>query len=85
MDDDIVTTFHNNDTLETMIEKTKPDIEIVQLPELMGEPLSRLMPITLQQRDFQKPIWDPTKNPTFWYHEGMLPSLVILEINLNQI
>ncbi len=51
----------------------------------MGEPLSTLMPITLQQGDSQEPIWDPTKNIVFWYHEGMLPNSTALETNLSQI
>jgi hypothetical protein len=37
VDDDIVTTFHNNDVLETAIEKTKLNTKIVQLSKLMGE------------------------------------------------
>ncbi len=49
MDDNIVITFHNSNTLETTTKKLEPDIGIVQVPELMGEPLSRLMLITLQQ------------------------------------
>ncbi len=49
MDNDIITTFHNNDVLETVIEKTKPNTKVVQLPKLMGEPLQRLTSITLQQ------------------------------------
>jgi hypothetical protein len=43
------------------------------------------MPITLQQGDSQEPIWDPTKNIVFWYHEGMLPNSTALETNLSQI
>jgi hypothetical protein len=85
MDDDIVTTFHSNNALEIVMEKMKPNIEIIQLPKLMEETLSRPMSITLQQGVSWEPIWDPTKNPIFWYDEGMLPSLIALETNLSQI
>jgi len=85
MDDNIVITFHNSNTLETTTKKLEPDIGIVQVPELMGEPLSRLMLITLQQGISWRPIWDPTKSLAFCYHEGMLPSLATLETNLSQI
>jgi hypothetical protein len=64
---------------------TKPNIEIIQLSKLMGEALLRLTPITLQQEVSWGPIWDPIKNPTFWYHEGMLLSTIIPETNLSQI
>ncbi len=80
-DDDIVTTFDNSDVLKTTTEKIELDIETFQLLELMGEPLPRLTPVTLQQGDSQ----DPTKNPTFWYHERMLPNWIALEVNLSQI
>jgi hypothetical protein len=85
VDDDIVTTFHSSDALEIITKKIELDTRTIQLSKLMGEPLLRLTPITLQQRISQKPIWDATKNPTFWYHEGMLHSLAALETDLSQI
>jgi hypothetical protein len=51
----------------------------------MGKPLPRLRPITLQQGVSWEPIWDPTKNLAFWYHEGMLLNSTASETNLNQI
>jgi hypothetical protein len=48
------------------------NIETIQLPKLMGEPFPKLMFITLQQGVSWEPMWEPIKNPTFWYHEGML-------------
>jgi hypothetical protein len=74
VDDDIVTVFHSNDTLETITKKTESDIGIVQLLELMGEPFPRLMRFMLQQGVSQEPIWEPIKNLAFWYHEGMQPT-----------
>jgi hypothetical protein len=50
----------------------------------MGEPLLKLMFVTLQQGVFQEPIWDPTENPTFSYHEGMLPNSIDSETDLSQ-
>jgi len=50
----------------------------------MGEPLLRLMLATLQQGISWEPMWEPTKNPTFWYHEGMQPTSVVLETNLSE-
>ncbi len=85
MDDDIITAFHSSDALEIATKKIELDIETIQLLELMGAPLLRLMPITLQQGIFWKPIWDATKNLAFWYHEGMLHNLAILETDLSQI
>jgi hypothetical protein len=74
VDDDIVTVFHSNDTLETITKKTESDIGIVQLLELMGEPFPRLMRFMLQQGVSQEPIWEPIENLAFWYHEGMQPT-----------
>ncbi len=85
VDDNIITTFHNSDMLEIIIEKIESNSGIVQPTKLMGEPFSRLMPITLQQGVSWGPIWDPIESPTFWYHEGMLPSLTTLDIDLSQI
>jgi hypothetical protein len=51
----------------------------------MWDPYPRLTPITLQQGIFREPIWDATKKVAFWYHEGMLHSLVVPEIDLSQI
>ncbi len=39
MDDDIVTTFHNNNTPEITIKETKLNTKTMQLPKLMREPL----------------------------------------------
>jgi hypothetical protein len=44
----------------------------------------RLTFVTLQQGVFWEPIWEPTKNPTFWYHERMLLSSTTLETDLSQ-
>jgi hypothetical protein len=60
-------------------------METIQLLELMEEPFLKLTPGTLQQGVSWGPIWDPTENPTFCYHQGMLPSLAAQEINLSQI
>jgi len=70
--------------LEIAIEKTKMNIETIQLPKLMGEPFPKLMFITLQEGVSWEPMWEPIKNPTFWYHEGMLPSPAASKIDLNQ-
>jgi hypothetical protein len=51
----------------------------------MGAPLSKLTFIKLQQGVFWKTIWDPTENPTFWYHEGMLLSSIVPKTNFSQI
>jgi hypothetical protein len=48
VDNNIVVVFHSNDVLEIIIEKTKPNIKIIHLLELMGEPFPRLMLDTLQ-------------------------------------
>jgi hypothetical protein len=85
VDDDIVITLHNNDALETITKKIELNIGIIQLLKLMGQFFFRLTPVTLQQGVSWEPIWDVSENPTFWYHEGMLPSLAVLKSNLNQI
>jgi hypothetical protein len=51
----------------------------------MGEPLSQLTHVILQQGVSREPIWDPTKNLVFWYHEGMFPSSAAPKIGLSQI
>jgi hypothetical protein len=38
VDDNIIIAFHRSDTLETTTRKPKLNTEIVQLPELVGEP-----------------------------------------------
>jgi hypothetical protein len=84
MDDHIVTAFHISNVLEIATKKIKPNTKIIQVLELMGELLLKLTSVTLQQGVFQEPIWDPTENPTFWYHEGMLPNSIDSKTDLSQ-
>jgi hypothetical protein len=58
--------------------------ETIQLLKLMEEPFPRLMLVTLQQGVSSETMWEPIKNPTFWYHERMLPSLAAPKIDLSQ-